>query len=895
MKLSKLLFTLLVSSLTLSYAQKVDANFRNLEIKDFLTMIGKITGKNILVDGEVSGKVNFVSNKPIEKSEFIPLANAILGSKGLTLVNKGSYYQVVKSGEAAGSGLPVSTKVDGGNGGMKTVIFRLRKDNAAVLRTKIQPLLSKDDKVTSFEKNNLLAVTAHPSTLKSVKKLIDNLEAQESKKSRVVKLKRAKAKDVYANAQAMSKSLFAQDIDSEKVEIMQDPSSNSLIIIGNRENSNKMERYIRDLDIKGANTTQRMYVIELHNSNVEDMEKILSKILPQMQDSSGNAYSAPVAVANAVGATSTTSSSSPTSTESLKAVIAADLERNALIVLATPEQIINIRQTVDQLDIEKSQVFIQARIVEVNTNLAENIGFKYGFNGGAITSKGLFSLMGNAGAAPLAISSELLGFLNSSTTTTTSTATTTSSSRAFEFSSGIKEVFALGAQLNLLKENGAAQILSTPSILCTNNKESSIYVGRTQSILTQSQQSTQGTSNVLNNYSREDIGITLKVKPRLSSGNKVSLEVETKIEDVLPGSATSDRPTTTKRAVKTSAIVNNAETIILGGLIKTADGKSVTKVPLLGDIPILGELFTSRGESNVKENVVIYLTPYIVHSSSDLTQLRKNLDELEAVQQEYNNIVMNQLETHKEQKKSEVGHSTFGASSKEAKPLIQSDELSQEPRGFEDKEIEEKIVPSYLDKPSNDPYTPVEKKKITPAKKNKKNSSNELDTQENSSESKPQILALDMTQKTLQFQPLDSISDKTKSESVLEELEAQKAQKVNLQKIDTGIEYNEATTFVKAPPSSNPEVQNIDENSQKNYFSIQVASATTKDGVRQSLSKMPKDILSKVRVVRLDDGYKALVELDPSYNDAKRHLARYKRVVPDAFIKATTPSQEIIQ
>jgi len=878
MKLSKLLFTLLLSCTTLGYAEKVDANFRNLEIKDFLTMIGKITGKNILVDGEVSGKVNFVSNKPIEKSEFIPLANAILGSKGMTLVNKGSYYQVVKSGEAAGEGLPVSTKVSGGNGGMKTVIFRLRKDNAAVLRTKIQPLLSKNDKVTSFEKNNLLAVTANPSTLKSVKQLIDRLEAQESKKSRIVKLKRAKAKDVFANAQTMSKSLFAQDIESEKVEIMQDPSSNALIIIGNRENSNRMERYIRDLDIKGANTTQKMYVIELHNSNVEDMEKILSKILPQMQDSSGNSYSAPMALGNAVGSTTSaqTTSSTPSSNENLKAVVTADLERNALIVLATPDQIVNIRQTVDQLDIEKSQVFIQARIVEVNTNLAENIGFKYGFNGGAITSNGLFSLMGNAGAAPLAISSELLGFLNSSSTTTTSTATTTTSSRAFEFSSGIKEVFALGAQLNLLKENGAAQILSTPSILCTNNKESSIYVGRTQSILTQSQQSTQGSSNVLNNYSREDIGITLKVKPRLSSGNKVSLEVETKIEDVLPGSGNSDRPTTTKRAVKTNAIVNNAETIILGGLIKTADGKSVTKVPLLGDIPILGELFTSRSDSTTKENVVIYLTPYVVHSSSDLTQLRRNLDELEAVQQEYNNIVMNKLEDKRVQKDSRDGHNSFGADSKEAKPLIESRENEYESK-------QEKIMPSYLDEPTNAPYSdkayqPTQKtipKKTLP----KKRSELELPLQNESIQFKQQTLAMD-----------------NKSESILEELQQLKEKKINLNTIDTGIEYNEATTFVKAPPTyEDKKVNTQNEDATKNYFSIQVASALTKDGVHQSLAKMPKDILSKVRVIKLEDGYKALVELDPSYTEAKRHLARYKRVVPDAFIKATMPTQEIIQ
>ena len=131
--------------------------------------------------------------------------------------------------------------------------------------------------------------------------------------------------------------------------------------------------------------------------------------------------------------------------------------------------------------------------------------------------------------------------------------------------------------------------------------------------MTQAQQSTTGVSNVVNNYSREDIGLTLKVKPRLSSNNKVTLEVETKIEDVLDNeSPSADRPTTTKRQVKTTAIVNNGETIILGGLIKNAGGKGIQKVPFLGDIPVLGEMFfTHTSDLSRETNVVIYLTPIL--------------------------------------------------------------------------------------------------------------------------------------------------------------------------------------------------------------------------------------------------------------------------------------------
>jgi len=166
------------------------------------------------------------------------------------------------------------------------------------------------------------------------------------------------------------------------------------------------------------------------------------------------------------------------------------------------------------------------------------------------------------------------------------------------------------------------------------------------SILTQGQQSTTGLSNIVNNYSREDIGLTLKVKPRLSSNNQVTLEVETKIEDLDPSSEQiADRPTTTKRTVKTNAIVRNGETIILGGLIKRVGGEGVQKVPFFGDIPILGEyLFTHNSDVTREQNVVIYLTPYIVRRSSDLQKLKKMLSELEEVQKKYNHLVETALD-----------------------------------------------------------------------------------------------------------------------------------------------------------------------------------------------------------------------------------------------------------
>jgi len=744
MKFSKIAAGLILAFSVQAHAEKVTINFSNLSTKDFVRMVGKITGKNILIDEEIKGKINFVANKEgVEKDELIPLLNAILETKKMTLVNKGSYYQVVRSTAAAGTGLPVVSNIHSGGRTMKTMVFQLANENAAVLRTKIKALLHKSAKVVSFKKHNLLSVTAYPSTLRSIKKLIDKIENGANKGSQIVRLQNARVKDVFPIIQNMAKSLFPQDISAEKVDVLQDISSNAIILIGKDSNVNRLERYIHDLDIQGEEgDAQKMHVIELSNSNVEEMEKILSKIVPQMTES--------------IGATGTPGKGGKPVP---KAVIASDIERNALIVLANQEQYQNILDTIKQLDVEKAQVYIQAKIVEVNTNLAENIGIKYGLNGGSITSNGLFSLAANAGAPALSLSQGLLSFLNQGGSKTVYNAAGnpigTETPSRFSFGSGITKAFALGAQLDLLKQNGAAQILSKPSVLSTNNKESTIYVGRTQSILTQAQQSTQGGSNVINNYSREDIGITLKVKPRLSSNNKVSLAIETTIEDILPGSGTSaDRPTTTKRSVKTNAIINHAETIILGGLIKSADGNTVTKIPILGDIPIIGKLFTSNGNSNSKVNVVIYITPYIVQKSSDLSTLRVRLAELESVQQQYNKIIMAQLEAEAGTSSS-PRHETFLGSS------------TRQPRAM------------------NQTVTPVINTQPVIASRQ---------PQRETFSSSPVYESAPITTPVVDTND-NGNSDYVRSESIMDSFNQERS--VDLNAINTGVEYNEGTTFTE--------------------------------------------------------------------------------------------------
>jgi general secretion pathway protein D len=210
----------------------------------------------------------------------------------------------------------------------------------------------------------------------------------------------------------------------------------------------------------------------------------------------------------------------------------------------------------------------------------------------------------------------------------------------FKFDDNLKEGLALGAAISLLEGESAAEVLSEPSILCLNNKESEIYVGKTQSVKTATTVNNGGTAN--DSFKREDIGLTLKIKPRLSNDNKVTLEIKLTIENILALDS-QGQPVTTKRTVETTAIVQDGEMVLLGGLVQSKDIKSISKVPFFGSIPLLGRLFRSDTSGKEKTTLAVMLTPYILDSSRDLTRLRQELTELTILQNKFTKRTIDNL------------------------------------------------------------------------------------------------------------------------------------------------------------------------------------------------------------------------------------------------------------
>jgi len=288
------------------------------------------------------------------------------------------------------------------------------------------------------------------------------------------------------------------------------------------------------------------------------------------------------------------------------------------------KQIIYLAKLIEKLDIKREQVYVKARIIEVNEGKSYNIGIKYGLAGGTLGNDELFTFAVNAGGDIVA--SDIL-------------------SKSSLNIKNLRKGLALGATINLLKNNQAINIVSEPSLLCINNKESSIYVGETKSFQIGATTTTSDTTNIT--YKREDIGLTLKVKPRISSRHKVILNIGVVLEDAKELRNGQINPDTSKKRIRTTAIVNNGEAVILGGYIKNTKDHIQDNVPFFEDIPILGELFKNNKEVNSKINLVIIITPYIISSNQSLTSIRDQLAILKELENKYTKNLFLKLKKRK--------------------------------------------------------------------------------------------------------------------------------------------------------------------------------------------------------------------------------------------------------
>ncbi|HIP44308.1 MAG TPA: type II secretion system protein GspD [Sulfurospirillum arcachonense] len=588
------------ASLIFANQEKIEINFKDLKIDEFVKMVSKISDKNILLTSSIPGKVNFISIKPIDKSQIYDLLISVLKNKGYTLIDsKSGYLQIVRSSDAVRESPPFrgESKLNQ----IQTDIIGIKNLSATQMLTQVNFLLSKYGKIAVSKEANSLVITDYPKNLKSIRGLLNKLDSQKSMDIEFYTLINSKVTSVLPKIKNIATSVYNQKMPSQKISLFADEGTNTLIIISKKKIIKELLLHVKQLDKKDEVSQRSLHIVHLKNSDAQALAKTLQTIISNK----------PV------------SKDKKVKVDSQKPTFTADEETNILMIYASGDEMKEIEILIKALDVPRQQVYVVAKIAEINDRKSREIGAKYGIAGGLSNSSGLFTFSSNLGGPPVAIDLQGLGLSMSSVT----------------------QAIALGATISFLETNDAANILSQPSLLCVNNIESSIYVGETQSIITQGNTAADSTTIEKNNYTREDIGLTLKVKPRISSDKKVLLDVKVTIEGVKE-TLKIGLPTTTKRDISTTAIVKNGESIIIGGLTQEIIKDNSSQIPLLGDIPWLGQLFRYDDENNDKKSLVIILTPYIVDQKLGLSSLKSTLAKLNKLEQDFSKRIGNKKDVN---------------------------------------------------------------------------------------------------------------------------------------------------------------------------------------------------------------------------------------------------------
>lgn len=554
-------------------AKDITINFQNTPIMDVVKFVAKKYKKNILINQNISGNVNFISNKPIKEEELITLLEQVLRVKGFTLSKSSdNYYEIVRSTNAS-----KEVQMDQKNEvGMQIDILRPNFIKPSVAAAKIKQLASPHAIITSDDKMNLLLITDYPRRLKNIKKLLNIFDTHLKRDLKIVILKHYSVKIALPKLNKMFKLL--EDQYKGKIELFGAEYQNAIWVSANNEDINKVMEVIRLFDKKAkGNIKTTTKILFLKNANAVDIIKTIQTIAVSLDKN-----------------------------KPIKTVVTSNKELNAIIINSSESSIEELTKLVKQIDIERRQVFVKVQIYELSQNTIDSMGIKWGLAAGYANGNSIATTSINMGGSYFALPDILANNIKLD---------------------AVNKGLAVGAVVDLIKGNGGVNTLSEPNLLCLNNVKSSLYVGKTQSILTSSATGDNTGDLTRNNYSREDIGLTLEVTPQIADKDKVVLKVKTKIEDI-DNSSNADRPTTTKRVVDTTTIVQNGESVIIGGMLRDYVSKNKTKVPLLGDIPFIGSIFRSKSSIKDKISLVMIMTPFIVNSSLDLQKIQNKLEKL---------------------------------------------------------------------------------------------------------------------------------------------------------------------------------------------------------------------------------------------------------------------------
>ena len=615
--------------------QPVQLNFVDADIQAVVRALSRATGQQFLVDPRVKGNLTLVSEGQVPAHQAYDMLLAALRMQGFSVVDVGGVAQVVPEADAKLLGGPIYSA---GSSGMQTRTFRLQYENAVNLIPVLRPIVSPNNPINAYPGNNSIVITDYAENLARVAQIISGIDTPSAIDTDVVKVQNGIAVDIAA---MVAELLDTQGADqTQKINVVGDPRSNSIIIrSGSPERTELARNLIYKLDNAQSNPSN-MHVVYLRNAQAGKLAQSLRGLLTGESESGvsdearGKLSAMGGTGQNSQGSAAQNSSGTPTGSGVQSSygqdkqttgastskdqdtafsaggvTIQADATTNTLLISAPDPLYRNLREVIDMLDQRRAQVVIESLIVEVGEDdatefgvqwQAGNLGGKGGFGGVNLGGSGVNATPTSKTSIDVLPKGLNIGLVNGTVEIP-----------------GIGKVLDLKVLARALKSKGGTNVLSTPNLLTLDNEAASIFVGQTIPFVTGSYVTGGGgtSNNPFQTVQREEVGLKLNVRPQISEGGTVKLDIYQEVSSVDTRASVDAGTVTNKRAIDTSILLDDGQIMVLGGLLQDGYSQSNDAVPWLADIPGLGALFRNEKRSVTKTNLMVFLRPYIIRDS----------------------------------------------------------------------------------------------------------------------------------------------------------------------------------------------------------------------------------------------------------------------------------------
>ncbi len=638
--------------------EPITLNFAGAEIEAVARTLGAVLGRNVVVDPRVKGLINLSTERPVSPAVAYQQFLATIRLQGFTVVESAGLDKVVPEADAKLQS--ESVIADPGSSGpsgnrVVTQIFRLQHEQAANLVPVLRPLISPNNIITVNPGNNALIVTDYADNLRRIARIVASVDVANATDVEVIPLRHALASELaplvlrLIESGGASAPLAGQADTSYKTTLLAEPRSNAIIVrAANAARVSLVRSLVEKLDRPasgGGGDAGNIHVVYLKNADASKLAATLRAAIAgeARGGTSGSSASMPATPsagtpAGTTGGTATSTTMSGTSTNlgssaqpSTGGQIQADPATNSLIISAPEPQMRQIRAVIDKLDQRRAQVLVESLIAEVNADKAAEFGIQW---------QGALGKSGNSNIGLLGTNFTIGGRNIISLATGAATGTSVPSTGLnFGIAHQTNGVYVLGFLARFLENNGDGNVLSTPNLLTLDNEEAKIVIGQNVPFVTgqytANNASGGGTVNPFQTIERRDVGLTLRVKPQISENGTVRLAIFQEVSSVLASTINNAQgPTTSKRSIESNVLVEDGAVVVLGGLLQDEYSGNQEKVPALGDIPLLGNLFRSETRQRKKTNLMVFLRPVVLRDAASAEQLSMDRYDLMRVGQQ---------------------------------------------------------------------------------------------------------------------------------------------------------------------------------------------------------------------------------------------------------------------